>query len=99
MKTGELIMNSSGSIAEVGSRYAKYPRWKCGGWEITRLNTGTGDGYGSSEFLPDYLANNWRPAPRNWSPVPQGSGLEERWVYQPAANVWRRELRKVEAGL
>lgn len=93
-KTGDLIMNSGGRIAYVREHVARDPRWKCAGWRILPLDTGTGDGHGATTFLADYLAASWRLAPTEWAVVPHtGGDLEERWV-NPTGNVWHRQVRR-----
>jgi hypothetical protein len=94
-KTGDLITNSSGAIASVGERVEYDPRWKAAGFRIMPLRTGFGDGYGYSHFTPDYLLQGWRIAPQEWSPVLGCPGVEERWTYKAAGDIWTRELRNI----
>lgn len=92
---GDLITNSSGAIASVGERVERDLRWKAAGFRITPLDTGVGDGYGYSHFVPDYLLQGWRIAPQDWTTVLGCPSVEERWTYNAVGDIWTRELRNI----
>lgn len=87
MKTGDVIMDESGALADVGERVDRHPSWMCGGWMITRRNTGNAPPHGHPEFLADSMAFRWRRAPLGWAP--HGT-VWERWILSERG-VWRRQ--------
>lgn len=95
-KRGDVLVSPSGTLAQVTEAVARDPRWKTAGWRVLRLNNGTGDGHGFTEFLADYIAGSWRKVEigGDWTPAPMtGGALEERYVAE--RGVVRRELRRV----
>lgn len=94
---GDLLMGSGGRLVEVRARVDRDPQYKCAGWRVLRLNTNNGDGYGFTEFLPDYLVDGYRRVVEDeWMPVLSGV-LEERWTFGNRG-IWYRELRKIQHG-
>jgi hypothetical protein len=95
---GDMLVSPSGHLVTVGERVERDRNWNCGGFRVTPLNMGTGDGWGYSEFLADYLIAAYRQAPTEWTPVPPpGGDLDERFVYDGRRNRWSRELRPRDA--
>jgi hypothetical protein len=93
-KAGDWVCNDFHQIAEIIATVDRDPNWKCAGYRIVQANTGTGDGWGTSSFLSESIAAGWRPVAKDWSPI-RGGKLEERWTYDPRANRWDRELRRL----
>jgi hypothetical protein len=90
---GDVLRSPSGSYASIRNRVVKDPKWKVGGWRVERLNNGTGDGFGHTEFLADYIISSWRKVDLDvWQSAPLTGGLEERHVFD--GRVIRRELRQ-----
>jgi hypothetical protein len=91
--SGDVLRSPSGSYVSVRSRVVKDSKWKVGGWRVEQLNNGTGDGFGYTKFLADYIISDWRKVELDvWQPAPLTGGLEERHVFD--GRVIRRELRK-----
>ena len=96
IRTGDILRSPSGTYVEVREPVTKDPRWRCPGWRVERLNNGTGDGYGFTEFLADHIAGNWRVVEvgGDWKLAPMTGGeLEERHISRNG--VIFRELRRV----
>ncbi len=91
IKIGDLFVDSGGTVRKVHEYVARDPRWKQAGWRCLRLNNGTGDGHGFTEFVP-FLDSMRKIELDTWYPV-IGGGLEQRWVAR--GSIVQRELRKV----
>lgn len=63
-------------------------------YEVVPFDTGMFDGHGYRETYPAHMV---APAPLEWSPVIGCPGLRQRWVHDPQANTWSRELVRLSA--
>jgi hypothetical protein len=92
-KPDDILRSPSGTYVTVRSRVERNTRWKTSGYNVERLNNGTGDGYGHIEFLADYIICEWRVIELDvWQLAPLTGGLEERHTFN--GRVIRRELRR-----
>lgn len=95
IQIGSTITNGSSAL-RITERVERDTRWGTAGWRGTCIALEQfGGNTGLSDFIPDYLARNWRHVPFEWAPV-VGGKVEERYVWAAGYRWLQREVRRMK---
>lgn len=90
---GSILVSGSGTAYQVVSEPHRDTRWRSTGRRALRLYTQFGDGWGSTQFLPDYLIVGLLEIEvGQWYDLPGGD--QAMWTWEPAKHPMPQRLVK-----
>jgi hypothetical protein len=96
VQPGTIITNGSSAIMPF-FHLERDTYWKTSGWRGDNIALEQyGGNRGTTGFVADYLLSDWYPLPLEWTPLRQGTGQEERYVWRSGWSYLERQVRQVD---